>query len=71
MSKHFYLTEVNNMYKHIGIKKEIDKLGRIVIPKEFRERVGIDKEVEILVTKEGILLRNPEYVLIRVEETKQ
>lgn len=59
------------MYKHIGIKKEIDKLGRIVIPKEFRERVGIDKEVEILVTKEGILLRNPEYVLIRVEETKQ
>ena len=49
----------------------MDKLGRIVIPKEFRERVGIDKEVEILVTKEGILLRNPEYVLIRVEETKQ
>ena len=45
----------------IGITKEIDKLGRIVIPKEFRERCKLGKTVEIIVTKEGVLLKNPEY----------
>ena len=56
------------MSNRIGIVKEIDKLGRIVIPKEFRERVGIDKEVEIIVTDKGILLRNPEYILVKKDE---
>ncbi len=56
------------MSNRIGIVKEIDKLGRIVIPKEFRERVGIDKEVEIIVTDKGVLLRNPEYVLVKKDE---
>ena len=49
----------------VGIIKEIDKLGRIVIPKEFRERFGMEKEVEILVTEEGVLIRNSEYILVR------
>ena len=48
----------------IGITKEIDKLGRIVIPKEYRERYGLDSCVEIVATESGILLRNPEYILI-------
>ena len=56
------------MYERVGVIKEIDKLGRIVIPKEFRQRLGLDKEVEILVTKNGILLRNPEYVLVKAKE---
>lgn len=56
------------MNKNIGITKELDKLGRIVIPKEFRHRVGIEKEVEILVTDSGILLRNPEYILVKKEQ---
>ena len=56
------------MSNRIGIVKEIDKLGRIVIPKEFRERVGIDKEVEIIVTDKGVLLRNPEYILVKKDE---
>lgn len=56
------------MNKNIGITKELDKLGRIVIPKEFRNRVGIEKEVEILVTDSGILLRNPEYILVKKEQ---
>ncbi len=49
----------------IGIKKEFDKLGRLVIPKEMRQLFGFTKEVEIVVTKEGILIRNPEYVLVK------
>ena len=56
------------MYK-IGVLKEFDKLGRIVIPKELRERYGLTQTVEIVATKEGILLKSQEYVL--VEKRKQ
>ena len=52
----------------VGIIKEIDKLGRIVIPKEFRDRFGLSESVEIIGTKSGILLRNPEYKLVKVDE---
>ena len=52
----------------VGIIKEIDKLGRIVIPKEFRERFGLSDSVEIIGTKSGIVLRNPEYKLVKVNE---
>lgn len=51
----------------IGVRKEIDKLGRICIPKEMRKLYNLEKEVELLVTKEGILVKNPEYVLVRIE----
>ncbi len=46
-------------------KKEIDKLGRIVIPKEMRELFSLDSTVELVVVKEGILLRNSEYELVK------
>lgn len=51
----------------IGIIKEFDKLGRIVIPKEIRNRYGLNKYVEIVITKEGILLKSPEYELARIK----
>ena len=54
----------------VGIIKEIDKLGRIVIPKEFRERYGLSENVEIIATDKGIVLRNPEYKLVRVNENE-
>lgn len=53
----------------IGLVKEFDKLGRIVIPKELRERYGLTVSVEIVATKEGILLKSQDYVL--VEKKKQ
>ena len=49
----------------IGIIKEFDKLGRIVIPKELRHRFGLDEKVEIVATKDGILLKSPEYDLVK------
>ena len=57
----------------IAIKKQIDGLGRIGIPKEIRELYGLmpesdDKkevDVELFLTPEGILIRNPEYVLVK------
>ena len=48
----------------IGIIKEFDKLGRTVIPKELRERYGFNKEVEVVATENGVLIRNPRYVLV-------
>lgn len=50
--------------KRIGIVKEMDNLGRIVIPKEMRDMFKLDKSVEVVVTEEGVLIRNPKFVLI-------
>ena len=57
------------MDKSVGIKKEIDSLGRIVVPKELRERYALSGEVELVATRDGVLVRNPEFVLVRVGET--
>ena len=54
----------------IGVKKEIDKLGRICIPKEMRSLFHLENEVELQITKEGILLKNPEYILVKKEAYK-
>ena len=51
----------------IGIKKEIDKLGRICIPKEMRKLFNLENEVEIRITKDGILLKSPEYMLVKID----
>lgn len=59
----------NNMSNNVGIIKEIDALGRIVIPKEYRERILLDKSVELVITEDGILIRNPAYQLVKVEKT--
>jgi len=47
----------------IGITKEFDKLGRLVIPKELRDRYALKDTVEVIATKDGILLRNPRFFL--------
>ena len=59
------------MNEKIGIIKEIDNLGRIVIPKEMRERLFLDKKVEIILTKDGALIRNPEYILVKAEQESE
>ena len=50
----------------VGVIKEIDTLGRIVIPKEMRDRLSLGKSVEVVLTETGVLVRNPEYKLVRV-----
>ena len=49
----------------IGIKKQIDKLGRISIPMEIRKLLKLEKEIEMQITKEGLLIKNPEYILVK------
>lgn len=52
----------------IGVIKEFDKLGRIVIPKELRKRYGLKENVEIIAINEGLLLKSPEYYLVKKEK---
>ena len=58
-----------NMKNNIGILKEIDGLGRLVIPKEMRELFNFRNTVELLITEEGVLVRNPEYVLVKKSDS--
>jgi AbrB family looped-hinge helix DNA binding protein len=55
----------------VGVIKEIDKLGRIVIPKEMRDRYALGEMVEVAMTEEGVLVRNPKYMLVEVLPPKQ
>ena len=57
--------------ENVGVKKEIDRLGRICIPKEMRKLFNFENEVEIQITNEGILIKNPEYVLVRRDSNKK
>ena len=55
--------------KMVGITKEIDNLGRLVIPKELRERFGLGKTVELIATREGVLIKNPSFVLVEISDS--
>ena len=55
------------MKNKVGVLKELDNLGRIVIPKELRSRFALNKQVELVVTEFGVLIRNPKYKLIEIE----
>jgi len=47
--------------KNNGITRKIDDLGRVVIPIELREKLGIQKQdqLEIYVDNEAIVLTKP------------
>ncbi len=54
----------------IGIIKEIDALGRLQIPKEIRKRLGLGERVELVITRDGLLIKSPELVLVSAEKRK-
>ena len=56
------------MKETVGVIKEIDRLGRIVIPKDMRDRLSFDKNVEVVLTPNGVLVRNPEYELTPIKK---
>lgn len=46
------------MDKTFGFVREIDKLGRVVIPKDLRVQYGMeDGKIVILATREGIVIK--------------
>ncbi len=44
---------------HTGIIRRIDDLGRLIVPKEIRRRLGIHENdpFEVVLTEEGVLFR--------------
>lgn len=46
--------------KSIGLIKKVDKLGRLGIPKEVRQRMDLNGKVELIMTKEGLIVRKYE-----------
>ena len=46
----------------VGIKRKLDPLGRIVIPKEYRDELEIKEgeKVEIFLIKNGIFIKMKE-----------
>lgn len=53
---------------NVGVIREVDDVGRLVIPKEIRERLHLQGTVELLVTQEGLLIRNMEYEMVKIKE---
>lgn len=53
----------------VGIRRPVDKLGRIVIPKEYREFYHLNQGDEVFVvdTTEGLLITNHKYKVVKVE----
>lgn len=47
--------------KKIAVVKSIDRLGRLVIPKDYRKLYHLDKEVDIIGTEYGLLLSAPKF----------
>ena len=46
-----------------GVIRKVDSQSRVIIPKDFLERIGIkktDNKVEIFLTKNGIFIRKGE-----------
>ena len=69
MSYHKTTQKIRRKFvKKIGIIRDVDKLGRICIPKEMRNMYNLNESVEILATTEGVLIRNPEYILVKIEK---
>ena len=58
------------MNDKIGVLKEVDNLGRLVIPKEMRDFFKLSELVELVVTTDGILIRNPKYEVIEKKKVE-
>ena len=52
----------------VGMIIKVDNLGRIVIPKEFREFYHIEKNGKacLIDTMEGLLITNPKYKVVEI-----
>lgn len=58
--------QIYGKYRHK--KKEIDKLGRLQIPKDIRNTLGLTNEIEMIVTSNGLLIKITEYTLIKKQK---
>ncbi len=63
---------MDNEIARIGMKIPVDKLGRIVIPKEYREFYHLDHNDEVFIvdTHDGVLITNHNYKVVKVNNKK-
>ena len=56
----------------VGMEVTIDKLGRIVIPKGYREFYHINKEdkLSLICTPDGLLITNPKFKMVEINQDK-
>jgi len=56
--------------KRVGLMRNVDKQGRIVIPKEYRDfyHLNHNDEVFIVDTPDGLLITNHKYKVIAEEK---
>ena len=54
----------------IGIVKEIDSLGRLQIPRDIRKRMGLEGNVELVMTKDGLLVKSTKYHLVEMKKSR-
>ena len=56
----------------IGLPKKIDKQGRVSIPVKYREvyHLNNNDEVFLVETPNGLLITNPKYKTVKIEEDK-
>lgn len=59
------------MEKDVGIIREMDNLGRVTIPKEWRDLYNFEGQLEIVATTEGVLIRHPKYKLVERKRKKR
>ena len=54
----------------VGMQITIDNLGRIVIPKGYREFYHMDKndKVCLIDTPDGLLITNPKYKVVEITQ---
>ena len=57
----------------IGMRKKVDNLGRVTIPKEYRDFYNLNAtdEVCLVETTEGLLITNPKYKVVKIENVEE
>jgi len=60
--------ERNEEKMPIGVEKRLDDLGRVVIPKELREFYHFDEKVTLIETENGLLITNPQYIMVKIKD---
>lgn len=56
------MRDIKGGIKFLGVYRKVDKMGRIVIPKEMRDEVGLVEDFEALLAE----IENEKVIVIRV-----
>ena len=57
----------------IGMIRNVDNLGRITIPKEYRKFYHINEQDKVCLidTPDGLLITNPKYKVVEIDDYKK